>query len=226
MNMLRGARNAERVEGLSFAEAVSKKHGSENMEFKNQEGSKIQLSFKSDEEISSKYMKTYVRRVKEAGVAFEIKRIFHEEGIFSIRVTTIGENMCLLEYLIDGEVEKNLEERKEWWKVWFLEVRHWVPQDVDLERLTWMICKGFPCHAWSNGFFQMISSTLGSFIECDESTFSKVRMDVARIRIGTRCTSVISNILPVSIDGVIFRIYISEDITDFRGGKGHPKDAV
>lgn len=42
----------------------------------------------------------------------DLKKIFLEEGIFSIRVTMLEPNLFLLKDLVDGEVEVLIEERR------------------------------------------------------------------------------------------------------------------
>ncbi|XP_058755922.1 uncharacterized protein LOC131629137 [Vicia villosa] len=191
-----------------------RKGGGSNMENRNQEGTRSHLSFKVEEETLKKYEKTYVGIVKEAGLAFNIKKAFHEEGIFSIMVTALGANMCVLEDLIEGEAERFIEERKVWWKVWFKEIIPWEPQDVDLERMAWIKCLGIPCHAWCNGFFETLASSLGTFIHCDDNTFTKLSMDVARLRIRTKCIAVINEIILVLINGLLFRFFVVEDVSE------------
>lgn len=43
-----------------------------------------------------------------------LKRIFMDETIFTIRVTPLGPNMCILEYLVKGEVKAFVEEKRNW----------------------------------------------------------------------------------------------------------------
>lgn len=73
--------------------------------------------------------------------------MFIEEGIFSIRVTPLGPNICLLEDLIGEDVGVFLEERRLWWEQWFDSIRPWEPTDVDKERMLWLKIYGVPCHA-------------------------------------------------------------------------------
>lgn len=61
----------------------------------------------------SYYWKAFVGITKELGSAYGMKKIFHEEGIFSVRVTPLGASTCLLEDLIDGEVASFIEDRRE-----------------------------------------------------------------------------------------------------------------
>lgn len=144
----------------------------------------------------------------EPGAAYTVKKMFHDEGIFSIRVITFGENTFLLEDLIKGVAESFIKEIREWWGVLFKYIRRWLPEDVDHERLVWIRCSGVPCHAWNDNFFEVISTTLGYFVNCDENTSAKLNMDVSRFNIRTRCVAVINEVLFVMINGLLFRIVL------------------
>lgn len=72
---------------------------------------------------------------------------------------------------------------KYWLGLWFLEVRKWKEEDVDPERVTWLRCYGIPCHAWSIPFLFFLSSLVGKYICCDESTSDFSKLDVASIMI-------------------------------------------
>lgn len=149
--------------------------------------------------------------VKEPGMALTMKGVFLEEGIFTIRLAALGPNKCLLEDLIEGETTNFIEERGDWWKVWFKEIKLCNENDEDLERITRINCIGIPCHTWSKEFFDSISSTLGVFLNSDDNTFSKVCMGATMLRIRTTYLQVINEIIPVKINSVIFRIFVKED---------------
>src|SRR4051812_33977004 len=103
----------------------------------------------------------------------DFKKLFQEEGMFNIRVTSLGPNFCLLEDLIGGDVECFVEERKYWWEQWFSFVKSWKPQDVDTERFVWLRVMGVPCHAWGERCFTILVKERGLFVKSDESTSLK-----------------------------------------------------
>lgn len=109
--------------------------------------------------------------------------------------------MWLLEDLIEGKTVNFIEEHREWWSCWFKEIRKWEPKDIDTDRLSWIKYSGIPYHAWSTVFFEIISSMLGTFINCDYNTFTKLNMNMARVRILTSCMAVINETIPVKING-------------------------
>src|SRR3954470_16792978 len=104
-----------------------------------------------------------------------MKKLFIEEGIFTIRVMPLGPNLFLLEDLIFGEVELFIEERRQWWEQWFSSIRALKSSDIDVERLVWVKVLGFPGHAWGLKLFKIISESYGAFIKCDEQTLALFR---------------------------------------------------
>lgn len=42
-----------------------------------------------------------------------------------------------------------IKEASSWLGQKFKEVRSWQPNDVDIERTTWIRCFGIPCQTWS-----------------------------------------------------------------------------
>lgn len=66
----------------------------------------------SDEEDLIRYGREFIGVLKDSGMAYEIKKLFLKEGIFTIRVTILGPNFCILEDLILGEVDIFIKERR------------------------------------------------------------------------------------------------------------------
>lgn len=56
--------------------------------------------------------------MKVPGLASSMKKLFHDEGEFTIRVTSLGASKFLLEDLMEGELSNFIEERREWWSQW------------------------------------------------------------------------------------------------------------
>ncbi|CAI8587405.1 unnamed protein product [Vicia faba] len=80
--------------------------------------------------------KVVVGIMKISGMAFNMKQIFHDEGIFTIRGIPLGENLCMLEDLVEGDVANFIKERKKWWEQWFKMFGQWRLIDVDDERIA------------------------------------------------------------------------------------------
>lgn len=70
------------------------------------------LSFSPNEDDIYLYNKSFTGKIMNPGLEIDLKKIFMEDGVFSIRVTMLGLNLCLLEELVGGEVESFIEERR------------------------------------------------------------------------------------------------------------------
>ncbi|KAI5416291.1 hypothetical protein KIW84_041368 [Lathyrus oleraceus] len=116
-----------------------------------------------------------------------MQEMFHFEGYFSVKVTPMGANLCLLEDLVDGEMKSLIEGGRYWLGKWFKEIRKWKSNDVDLERVMWLRCCGLPCHARNQRFFELVIAMLGVYICSGDNTSTKEKMDVARLMIRARC---------------------------------------
>lgn len=134
-----------------------------------------------------------------------------EEGLFSIRVTPLGPNLCLLEDLIEGEVEVLVEERKSWWEQWFFNIKPWDPLDIDDERYAWIRIFGVHCHVWGEWFFSTIADSLGHYVRSTEESLVKQRMDEARVCIRIKSMDKVDVSLKFNIEGVLFPIRILEE---------------
>lgn len=136
---------------------------------------------------------------------------FEVVGFFSVKVTPIGANLCLLEDNKEGFLEAIISEGSVWLGRWFAEVRKWKYEDVDLERVTWLRCYGIPCHAWVFSFFEFLASTVGTYICSEEDTIQMKCMYVDSIMVRTICGMLINEVLNINFNGVIFRIILVED---------------
>lgn len=56
--------------------------------------------YNAKEEIRLRFNKAFVGRVKTLGSAYNIKMQFQMEGLFVIKVTPLGGNICLLEEMV------------------------------------------------------------------------------------------------------------------------------
>lgn len=56
-------------------------------------------------------------------MSYNMKNLFHEEGVFTVRLTPLGAKFCLMKDLVEGDILIFINERKEWWSHWFKVVR-------------------------------------------------------------------------------------------------------
>lgn len=85
----------------AFAE-VAKTQGNSYLPTKEDAKQQSIMVFPADEDEVLCYRKSFVGIPIEKGLAYNMKQLFHEEGIFTIRVTPMGANLCLLEDLVKG----------------------------------------------------------------------------------------------------------------------------
>lgn len=93
--------------------------------------------------------------------------------------------MCLLEDLIEGEVDYFIKEKRSRWSYWFNSMRPWKDCNIVIDRVVWVRILGIPCQACGNRFFKSVVNKIASFIKSDESTTTKLHMDVEQISLRT-----------------------------------------
>lgn len=108
---------------------------------------KIISDFTTNLEDRSKYSKAMVGEVKIPSSSSNILVAFHSAGIFLIKVSVMGPNLCLLEELEEGAMEEIMREEEMRWKEWFSNVRCWKEEEVDTERLITIRVFGVLCFA-------------------------------------------------------------------------------
>jgi hypothetical protein len=87
--------------------------------------------------------------------------------------------LLLLEGAGDIEVVRN--SHKRWWNSVFMRVRRWTPHLVADSRLVWLNIHGIPLHVWDKPLFKKLGSLFGVFMDFDDETIERKRLDVARI---------------------------------------------
>lgn len=171
--------------------------------------------FSSNSEEANHYKKAFIGRIKHPGIDVDLKKIFMEEEIFSTRVTNLGPNLCLLEDLIESEVENFINEKKSWREQWFDCIKMWESLDIDRERFAWIRIYGVPFHVWGEQFFRMLAESWGLFVKSDEGTSLKSRMDVARVCIKTKRMDRVDDTIKVQIESFVFPMRIMKEISFF-----------
>ncbi|XP_058766204.1 uncharacterized protein LOC131639756 [Vicia villosa] len=158
--------------GRSFADVVS----NEKAARQDEEGKA--LVFKASEEEKIRLSEAYVGVISNPGSSYNIQTYFEMEGVFSIKVTPVGANLCLLEEMEEGYIGELIGDGSTWWKQWFIDIKPWKSPDVDEERVSWIRINGIPCHPWCAEFFMMLANSFGSFICLDENTANKSCLDI------------------------------------------------
>lgn len=81
------------------------------------------FDFHIEERYFIKFGKGYVRFVENPGSAYIMQEAFNMEGYFAFQVTSLSANLCLLEDIVEGELETLVKEGKEWLSQLFKEVK-------------------------------------------------------------------------------------------------------
>lgn len=85
------------------------------------------MQFNLEDEDLVRFNKSYVGVVESPGMTCDIQETFYMEGYFTIKVTPLGTNPCLLEDGRKGELKALVNEAHEW--------------------LGQLWCYGISCHA-------------------------------------------------------------------------------
>ncbi|XP_058751484.1 uncharacterized protein LOC131624544 [Vicia villosa] len=170
------------------------------------------LHFNSSSERRERLAKAYVGRVCILGSSYNIHTHFELEGVYAVKVSPLGSNLCLLEELKEGYIKDLIAEGESWWKSWFLEIVKWEERLVDESRDVWIRIFGIPVHSWSADFFVAVANLWGRFISLDETTAKGETFDVARILISVPIAVKILDAVNVVIDEVSFKFnFVSEE---------------
>ncbi|XP_058725835.1 uncharacterized protein LOC131597141 [Vicia villosa] len=164
------------------------------------------LRFQSSEERRGRLAKAYVGNVCIPGSAYNIQTHFEMEGVFGVKVSPLGGNVCLLEESEEGFIEDLIGEGKSWWKSWFSEIKKWEEGMMDDCRDAWIRIYGIHVHAWSSEFFVALAESWGRFICIDEITTKGYVFDVARVLDNIPIALTLPNAVTANIDGVNFNV--------------------
>ncbi|CAI8593962.1 unnamed protein product [Vicia faba] len=130
------------VEGsVTFADVVA------NNKEKNHQIKKCVFSYTSKEEFRMRFMKAFVGQLAILSSADNIQASLEREGYFAIKITPLCESLCLLEESEQGVTEDFFREWDLSWKQWFMEVKRWKSEEIDIGRVAWVGVYGVPCHA-------------------------------------------------------------------------------
>lgn len=158
--------------------------------------SKEVFNFVSKEEDRKRLVKTFVGTMHSPGATYNVQTNFEVEEVFSIKVTPLGENICLLEEVEEGFISELVGGGFMWWKQWFKVIEPWRFKDVDSDKVTWIRVYREPCHAWCYEFFVSLTNSMGTFICIDENTTNKTCMDIAMIMVRVSSAFVVPQNLP------------------------------
>ncbi|MCH81454.1 RNA recognition motif, partial [Trifolium medium] len=140
-----------------------------------------------------------------------IKTTLYMEGLAHISVTDMGGKMVLLHSPKAGEMEVMCSSKPDWLTYYFKEVRPWSPSSFMDRRIAWVKVYGIPLHVWGENLFKAIGRKYGEFLDFDENTASRAKLDVARIKISTNFRGCIDDPLKVKVVGSVYNLRIVEE---------------
>lgn len=143
--------------------------------------------------------------------ANEVQHSLLIEGIYNFRVTSMGDDLVLLQAEVPGVIENAREDHKEWWKATFKDVQRWLPQRVAKGRRVWLRIAGIPLHVWDEPFFKLLASRFGVFLDFDEDTVVVRHLDLARILDRTQRMHVINEQVNISVMRTVFQLWVVEE---------------
>jgi hypothetical protein len=117
--------------------------------------------------------------------------------------------------------------KEEWLGYYFFDIKPWSPVLVNVNREVWVKVFGIPLHAWGDNLFKLLGARFGEFVDYDEPTASRMRLDVARLKLSTPIRSRIETLVAVSVMGVIFEVWVMEEEEERRySGEGERQVVV
>ncbi|KAI5437075.1 hypothetical protein KIW84_023263 [Lathyrus oleraceus] len=87
------------------------------------------MTYSVGEEELGRFKKAYIGVVSEEGTTYNIQEKMHMEWVFTIKVTPLGANLCLLEEAETGDIKAMGNKR------------FWGPLDFDVARKVWKTIK-------------------------------------------------------------------------------------
>lgn len=80
----------------------------------------VHLQFNIEEEGFNGIHKAFTRVVVEPGSTYSMQKKFHSKSHFTIKISPLGANLCLMEENEDGELKALVHSGLEWISEWFL----------------------------------------------------------------------------------------------------------
>lgn len=75
----------------------------------------------------------------------------------------------------------------------------------------WLCCYGVSFHVWCPVFFEFIMAPVGVYMCSDDNTRNHTNMDITRILLRTKYSSVLNETFDMHINGYVFRIKVVKD---------------
>lgn len=194
---------SKRVEGLSYLAAVGGKIDSAPAQVPC-------LDLLPCSEMLEVLNGSFVGFLRQHRDARLLQHCFVMEGLEGISVSDMGVQMVLLQSENSGDIAKAREEHKVWWDGLFVDIKPWTPNLVSKKRVVWLRVLGIPLHFWEESVFKKIGAVFGEFLDFDEGTISRKRLDAAFIKVVTEKRSFINDFMKLRVVGAEFGLWVTE----------------
>jgi len=87
----------------------------------------------------------------------------------------------------------------------------WSPQLVEKERRIWLNVFGIPLHVREEGVLKLIGERYEAFLNFDEDTICRKRLDFARIQVSMARMGWIDEFMTIKVNGVKFHLWVVEE---------------
>jgi hypothetical protein len=174
------------TQGRSFRDALGKNHqetGLQQLALQRAEEEVLQIEV--DALVLQELEKSFVCVLALDVDVSKIKTTLYMEGLAHFSVTDMGRNMVLLFSPREGELQAMTRAKPDWLSYYFKEFKAWSPNCFADRRVIWVKVLGIPLHVWGENLFKVIGGKYGEFLDFDESTASRQKLDVARIKTAT-----------------------------------------
>lgn len=172
-------------------------------------------------------------RLKALENCFVGKLSFHREakqvhhclvlgGLNNIKVTSMGDNLVLLECNNPLLIEEAERRKDLWWRGLFISVNRWLPNMVATHRRIWLRVYGLPMHAWDEQSFKKLGNLFGEFLDFDDESINASRLDMARVLVRTTSLALINEPVSVEVMGAVFNVLVMEEVAPALGSKAEP----
>jgi hypothetical protein len=169
------------------------------------------IQVKVDEKVFQDLEKSFVGVLALQVDVRKIRTTLYMEGLPHIVVTDMGRNKVLLYSARKGELENLCKEKADGLCYYFKDFRPWVPSLYVDRRETWVRVLGIPLHAWGENLFKEIGRKYGEFLDFDENTTLRAKLDVARLKLATSLRGFIDEAVKIKVLGTIYTIWVVEE---------------
>jgi hypothetical protein len=207
--------------GRSFRSALV--GGSNDFKEQLEKGSEV-ISTTVEESLLIDLKRSFVGFLSNDNEVRRIRTTLYMEGLRDITVKEMGGGMVLLQCARTGVLEGIVKSRAEWLTYYFKEVKPWSPNLVACRRVAWVQVRGIPLHVWGEALFKSVAAKVGVFLDFDESTVAGTKFDMARIKISTMKKGLIDTVVKISVQGVLFDLWILEENRVGYEGQGFVKE--